>query len=438
MKKKLLTVALASVSAVVCADVNLYGRLAVGLEGDMFPNSTVPQTGSIQDFGSYFGIRGFDQVYGETSAIWQVEQFLDLTSAQPYDSTSGGGLIVPRPGSPSTGHVSNAVNTLASSESYLGLQGGWGRVRLGNLSNYMRSTQGSVDIYSYANGTDGFGNYSRTSKLVPTSIRFDSPTWQGFNFALGYGFSNNGQQGVSGIGASTSFGGGLNGVYSGGIWNMGAGWSVNNFSVTLGTMIFDQVGSYATSSSGLSAPYQSAAYSGAYANRLELAWNDPDGAIIGVGLQATNGFGWSGWANSGGSFNNYVTNPGFNYAGLNTPSLQTQEIGGSFGWHVGPWTPKIGYMYGNNLMYGGSVWSTAAGSANFIPDSGYQQAVAELDWNITPRTIVFLNYGQMWYGNTLSNVAFCGTGCQGTTSVNSGNAYQVNQGSGAIGFSHTF
>ncbi|MBP9743195.1 MAG: hypothetical protein KBD37_07555, partial [Burkholderiales bacterium] len=87
MKKKLLAFFLASSSAGIFADVNLYGRVAVGLENDDFQNTTAPGGNSVQDYGSYFGIRGVDSVYGETAAIWQVEQFLDLTAGQAYYST---------------------------------------------------------------------------------------------------------------------------------------------------------------------------------------------------------------------------------------------------------------------------------------------------------------------------------------------------------------
>lgn len=445
MRKRFLAVVLTTATTASIADVSLYGRVAVGLEADGFQNTTLSDTRSIQDFGSYFGIRGYDQVYGQTSAIWQVEQFLDLTSGQAYYNTTGYGLVYPNAGNTgfgNNGRITSEVNTLASSESYLGLQGIWGRIRLGNLSNYMRSSMGSVDLYNYSNGVDGFNNYSRTSRLMPTAIRYDSPSWSGFSFAAAYSFQNSGLQGVSGIGSSTNFSGGLNGSYAGGVYSLGAGWVGGNYSAKIGTMVFQNVGSYTTGTSSNYCANPSACYNNAYANRLELGYNDPDGLIVGLGFQTTSGLGWNSWATSGGSWNNYVTNSGYNYQGLSTSQFQTQEFGGSLGWHIGQWTPKIGYMYGNNLMYNGNLTSVIAGSANYIPNSGYQQVVAELDWNITPRTIVFLNYGQMWYGSTLQNVSFCGTGCAtyagNANPVNGSNQYQLNQNSGAIGFSHTF
>lgn len=445
MRKKLIAFVFASASSVASyADVNLYGRVAVGLEQDDFQNTTIPGGGSVQDFGSYFGIRGNDQVYGQTAAIWQIEQYIDVTSGQAYYNSTAGGLITPNPSTPAglqnNGYIKSQTNTLASSESYLGLQGAWGRIRLGNLSNYMRAAMGAVDTFNYANGTDGLGVYSRTSRLLPTSLRYDSPSYGGFNFSGMYSYLTNGATNVSGVNGSNNFGGGLNGDYSAGIISAGVSWTGYNFSAKLGTMVTQQVGNYTNGTSGMNAlaGYPDSSYQNAYANRLELGYEDPEGMIIGLGFQVTNGQGWWSWANSGGSYNNYITNPGYNVAGLNTNQYQTQETALSFGWHIGPWTPKLGYVYGNNMMYGGNMLSIAAGTANQIANSGYQQAVAELDWNITPKTIVFLNWGQQWWGSTMQNISYCGTSCTAGTPVTGNNQAEINQSSTAIGFTHTF
>ena len=442
MKRKLITLLLASASVTAIADVNIYGRVAAGLENDDFQNTGTPGSGSIQDFGSYFGIRGSDQVYGETSAIWQVEQYLDIVAGQAYYNSSGYGTMAPQNGGATAdnGHVTSEVNTLASSETYIGLQGAWGRLRLGNLSNYMRSNMSAIDTFNYANGVDGLGEWSRSSKLLPTAIRYDSTTWGGFSFTGEYSFLTDGTAGVSAVGGSNNFGGGLNGNYSSGIMSAGATWAHNDFSVTLGTMITQQVGTYQTGTNGLDATAgNQAAYQNAYIDRLEFSYEDPDGMILGAGLQISDGQGWYSWANSGGSFGNYIYNPGFNKQGLDSNQYQTQEVSASLGWHLGPWTPKLAYVYGNNMMYGGDVLSIATGSASQIADTGYQQLVAELDWNITPKTIVFVNAGQIWYGQTLQNISYCGTSCSSAgTTVNGGNQAFVDQSSTAIGFTHTF
>ena len=103
-----------------------------------------------------------------------------------------------------------------------------------------------------------------------------------------------------------------------------------------------------------------------------------------------------------------------------------------FGWDV-----PSGRILG--FRAAGDIWSVATGSANQISGTGYNNAVAELDWNVTPKTIVFINYGQIWYGSTLQNISYCGTSC-GTagSTVNGSNQGWQDQSSAALGFSHTF
>lgn len=447
MKKISLLYAALITSRIAYADINLYGRVAIGMERDQFSNTTLPSTGSIQDFGSYFGLRGDESLYGQTSALWQIEQFVDLTTGQGYFSATGFGTIPKRDWSPMIGRVWQQRNTLASSESYLGLQGvEWGRIRLGNLSNYMRSSMGSVDLYNYAAGANGLGVYSRTTGLMSTSIRYDSPVWYGISFVLDYSFNNLGQMFTSGMnGPVANFGAGLNGNYSGGVYNFGLGWKENNISVKWGTLLFQQVGTYASGNGvGVPSEYPSAsAYNNAYASRLEFGYNNVDGGgILGLGFQVASGLGWYGWANSGGSFGNYFANPGVNTTGLDSNQYQTQEVALTGGWHFGAWTPKLSYAYGNNMMYNGNLWGVSTGSANQIGNSGYQQVAAELDWNVSSKTIVFLGYGQIWYGNTLQNIAYCGSlNCAAQNvgaTINGSNQAFFNQATATLGFSHTF
>ena len=95
MKKKILAIALTTLVSGAFADVNLYGKLAIGLENDQFQDTTVQPTGSVQDYGSYFGIRGSDPVFGKTSAIWQIEQSLDIAAGQAYSNSTAGGSTMP-------------------------------------------------------------------------------------------------------------------------------------------------------------------------------------------------------------------------------------------------------------------------------------------------------------------------------------------------------
>ncbi len=443
MRNKLIALALSSASVSAFAEVTLYGKIAVGAENDQFQNTTVPGAGSIQDFGSYFGIKGSDPVYGQTSVIWQLENKLDITTGQAYTTTSGGGLVMPNGDASTAGKVSTQMNTLASGNSFLGLQGNWGRLTFGNLNNYGSSNMGSVDTFNSANGVQGFGTYDRYAKRLPASVRYDSPTWGGFGFGALYSFNNLGQTDAISTGNTLA---NLNGNYAGGVYNFGMGWSGNNFSVNLTTSIWQDVGTYMSATgltSGTVNPtvptgLQSPTYQYAYINTLEVAYEDPDGAFAAAGFQTSSGLGYASWANSGGSWGNVAFNGSSAIlAQLQNNQYQMQEFAVSAGYHFGPWTPKIGYAYGNNMMINGNPWQVVNGVAEQIPDSGYQTATVELDWNITPRTLVFINYGEVWYGNTLQNVAYQ-AGSTPTAPTSTAGGYMNNQSSGAIGLTHTF
>ncbi|HCY39005.1 MAG TPA: hypothetical protein DHV02_04005, partial [Neisseriales bacterium] len=85
---------------------------------------------------------------------------------------------------------------------------------------------------------------------------------------------------------------------------------------------------------------------------------------------------------------------------------------------------------------GGSYFDLIAGN-NQVGGTGYQQVVAELDWNITPRTIAFVSWGQQWWGQTQQSMIK--GNAPTTTSMNeAGGAININTSTTAVGFSHTF
>jgi hypothetical protein len=439
------------------------------MEFDSFPSNTQvqPRTTSVQDYGSYFGIRGTDQVYGQTAVVWQVEQFLNIASGEAYQSTTGGSWVPAHPGAPSAaGQATTGVNVLASSDSYIGLQGGWGRVR---ISNTLRTNTGAVDIFNGANA-NVMGTWDRTLTILPYNIRYDSTTWNNFSFSGYMAWNTDGSYNTGGAnGNGMDQAGDMNGYNNAPIFGGGIFYQPGNFSATWNTQVNMNTGSYqgmGGNSNGYGPGYigslpttatQNAQAINAYTSRLELSYNNPDSWFVGAGAQITQGYGYQSVPGNGamnnmwvmqGSTNNinssYIGNcpaatpPGTGgWCSLNTANLGTAEAGASFGWHINNFTPKIGYTYGSNLMSGGTPWDLIAGN-NQIGASGYQQAIAELDWNITPKTIAFINYGQTWWGNTMNSMI------KGTNPDNGGNmnaaggSININNQTAAVGFSHTF
>lgn len=458
--KKILAVVLGSLVASSFADVTLYGRVSAAIENDTFPqsNQQQPSSTSIQDYGSYWGIRGTDQVYGQTAAIWQVEQYLNITSGRPYQNTSGSGWV---PGNPNGSSIANgastsAVNSLASSDSYIGLQGVWGRARIGNLSNAYRTNTGAVDVYN-GNNANTMGTYDRFIRVLPNSARYDSPTWNDFSFLAYISANTDGNfntggingNGIAGLAADEN---GANGFP---IYGLGLSYNPGNFSATWNTQLNTNTGMYRAfggSQGGYGPDGTTQVTQGinAYSSRIELGYNDPDSWFAGIGGQISQGYGYQSQAGNGNMNNLWVNSAaisninaayynqslGADWFSLNQAVLSTAEIGATFGYHIRNWTPKIGYMYGSNVMSGGSPWDIIAGN-NQLGGTGYQQIVAELDWNITPRTIAFVSWGQQWWGNTAINMVKGANPGSQTLNELDGSTYSNNMTT-AVGFSHTF
>lgn len=465
--KKILAVVLSAVAINSFADVTLYGRVSAAIENDAFPQSNMqmPTTTSVQDYGSYFGIRGSDQVIGQTAAIWQVEQFLNITSGQPFQNTSGSNWV---PGNPNgarapTGSSTTAVNVLASSDTYIGLQGDWGRFRIGNLSNTYRTNTGAVDIYN-GNNANAFGTYDRFMRVLPQAARFDAPTWGNFSFSAYISANEDGNFNTGGVNGN-GIGDGMtdeNGYTGNPIWGLGLSYNPGNFSATWNLNMAPNTGMYkhmgGQSGAGIG-PNGPVDYGiNAYSTRLEFGYNNPDSWFVGLGGQISQGYGYQSQAGNGNMNNLWVQKQAWNnvnddyfsgnvttngnWASLNTAVLNTAEIGASFGWHVQNWTPKIGYMYGSNTSAGAINPFNIISGKNGIAGTGYQQVVGELDWNITPRTIAFVSSGVQMWGNTAQNMLKGGLGkpdAQQVDDMNAGGGSLYNNNvTTAVGFSHTF
>src|SRR5512143_3190746 len=161
MNKKLVALAVAGVlgaplAQAQTANVTLYGRVNLDIEfvnGKIYNNNvkqpdlcnktlntgncitTNPAVYRMGSNSSRFGLRGTESLGGGLNAIFQLESSID-------PAHSGG--------------------TLAGRESFVGLQGGWGTVKIGRF------------LMPY-------------DDLVAASVRYDSPNLSGFTFSAQYG-----------------------------------------------------------------------------------------------------------------------------------------------------------------------------------------------------------------------------------------------------------
>ena len=120
MKKSLIALTLAALPVAAMADVTLYGQIKAGVDiSKVKEGKTSSKTATeIADYGSRIGFKGHEHLGSNLNAIWQVEQ---KTSIAGGDSG------------------------FANRESFLGLEGGFGKVRAGNLNTALNDSSDSFD-----------------------------------------------------------------------------------------------------------------------------------------------------------------------------------------------------------------------------------------------------------------------------------------------------
>lgn len=231
MKKTLIALALVSLPVAASAEVILYGKIRGGVEytheGDSATKSEKNAWGVV-DYSSYIGFKGSEDLGGNLKAIWQIEANAKL---------SGGNIANNR-------------------DSFIGLEGGFGTVKVGRVSTPLRNAVVDQDNWEYDSRVLGLGYYSRFAQRR-TSLNYQSPDFGGFDFAfqiapgsnvhggsrtddgkpvfgLGLGYKNSGffvRYAAEYARKSTAAAGGLKDSH---VHNLSAGYDANNLYVAGG------------------------------------------------------------------------------------------------------------------------------------------------------------------------------------------------------------
>jgi len=147
------------------ADVTLYGQIRGGIEGNKVRyQGGEGSTTNVRDYSSRLGFKGSEALDNGLTAIWQVEQSV---------STQG-----------------NTTTGWSNRTTFVGLEGPWGKVRIGNLDNYANSDLDIVDAWAYRNPALGLALYTRYSGRTGSTIRYDSADLGGFSGSLLYANSD--------------------------------------------------------------------------------------------------------------------------------------------------------------------------------------------------------------------------------------------------------
>jgi predicted porin len=360
MNAKLIALTLAALPAPALADVTLYGELKVGMGRNTITNGAT--SNGVQDNISLLGVKGSEIIKPGLKALWQIESRVHIDS-------------------------DNSADTLASRESFFGLDGGkLGMIRIGYLDNALNDLY-RVDQWQYAanvskstgsgnsvqnTGVNGLAVFTNPGSTMKNALRYDSASFYGFSGNLGYSFGENNNSGSPAIKRASD------------ILSFGVNYAHGPYFVGYG---FQQEANPLAGQNYLTTPDATAAVqTGGNIERArihyaELGYQD-EKLFLGLGYQLAQGYDWTDTL-SGDSKSNFGS--------ASTPlsaaqaKLKTRQAALSAAYTLGAYTPKISYAKG---------WDQSANGERQM-NSGYRQFVVGVDYQLSKRTRSGLSYGRM-------------------------------------------
>ena len=350
MKKSLIALTLAALPVAAMADVTLYGQIKAGVEvskvklGEKTATALGKEKSSktateIADFGSRIGFKGHEHLGSNLNAIWQVEQ-----------NTS----------------IAGGDKEWASRESFIGLEGGFGKIRAGKLNSTVKDSSDNVDQWESSNGALNMSVFTRVDKRA-VSVRYDSPVFSGFSASVQYTPRDNANPSdkyAHKVPSRDTYYAGLNyensgffGQYAGGfrknsvdvkdghVQRLVAGYDANNLFVSV-------AGQYAKNWETLG-DYAQAQSNGVVTSAMRAAGTNASNVVFGTA------------------------------AGLDSRPAETIEVAATAAYRAGNVTPRVSYAHGFKAKVDGQK----------LKGTQYDQVIVGADYDFSKRTTALVSAG---------------------------------------------
>ena len=350
MKKSLIALTLAALPVAAMADVTLYGQIKAGVEVSKVKlgEQTAAKLGQekssktateIADFGSRIGFKGHEHLGNNLNAIWQVEQ-----------NTS----------------IAGGDKEWASRESFIGLEGGFGKVRAGKLNSTVKNTSDNVDQWESSNGALNMSVFTRVDERA-VSVRYDSPVFSGFSASVQYTPRDNANPSdkyTHNDATRDTYYAGLNYENSGFFGQYAGGFRKNAVSEKDGH-VHRLVGGYDANNLFVSV-------AGQYAKNWETLGDYAEAQSNGVVTSAMRA--------AGTNASNVVFGTA---AGLDSRPAETVEVAATAAYRAGNVTPRVSYAHGFKAKVDGQK----------LKGTQYDQVIVGADYDFSKRTTALVSAG---------------------------------------------
>ena len=350
MKKSLIALTLAALPVAAMADVTLYGQVKAGVEvskvklGEKTATALGKEKSSktateIADFGSRIGFKGHEHLGSNLNAIWQVEQ-----------NTS----------------IAGGDKEWASRESFIGLEGGFGKVRAGKLNSTVKDSSDNVDQWESSNGALNMSVFTRVDERA-VSVRYDSPVFSGFSASVQYTPRDNANPSdkyTHNDATRDTYYAGLNYENSGFFGQYAGGFRKNAVSEKDGH-VHRLVGGYDANNLFVSV-------AGQYAKNWETLGDYAEAQSNGVVTSAMRA--------AGTNASNVVFGTA---AGLDSRPAETIEVAATAAYRAGNVTPRVSYAHGFKAKVDGEK----------LKGTQYDQVIVGADYDFSKRTTALVSAG---------------------------------------------